>query len=425
VKTLSISTLLILLFSGFASAQWTGQVLWNFEGAPVDGAYSVAGLVSDKAGNLYGTTMGGGVSASTCYGIGCGTVFELSPGTNGTWTETVLHNFCPNYPTCPDGSNPHGGLVLDAQGNLYGTTAYGGNSNGGGGVVYELSPSGAGSWTYQTIYTFCAGSNNECQDGANPRYVTLTLDERGDLYGTTSAGGTGGYNGVVFELSPGSSGWTETVLYNFCSAGQGSVCPDGSFPQAGVTFDKSGNLYGTTSFGGSYFKNGVGGNGVVYKLTPGPAGWTETVLYDFPPSGIKGSYPEASVSFDARGNLYSTFLSLDSTNPTGVFQITTAGKFNELFLSEGLEDPEGGLLVDSVNRVMYGSATAGDAGSLFQIVPPAQLTPICTVGGVPEGNLIQDVPGNIYGTTVNGGLYRQGEYGSNGVVYECSPPSGR
>lgn len=131
-----------------AFAQWQEQVLYHFQGSP-DGAYPTAGLVADAHGNLYGTTMGGGTAPSTCYGVGCGTVFELSPNSNGTWSEKVLYTFCASNSNCPDGSNPLGGLVFDGAGNLYGTTQYGGNfsncSLDGCGVVFELSPSGSGS----------------------------------------------------------------------------------------------------------------------------------------------------------------------------------------------------------------------------------------------------------------------------------------
>src|SRR5271154_125792 len=248
---------ILVLACGLAFGQAQYKVLWNFAGAPNDGSEPTSNLVLDHHGNLYGTTLGGGSLANPpCSTIGCGTVFELSPNPDGSWTNTILYKFCTNFSQagCLDGAFPKAGLIFDVNGNLYGTTSNGGGKNcpldgRGCGAVFELSPPAlqGAAWTEALLYAFCATEmNDQCLDGGEP-VSQLTFDSTGNLFGTTSAGGTGASPaGTVFELSPGPGGWTETVLYTFCSAGGFPVCPDGDQPQAGVTFDKAGSLYGTT-----------------------------------------------------------------------------------------------------------------------------------------------------------------------------------
>jgi uncharacterized repeat protein (TIGR03803 family) len=244
---------------------------------------------------LYGTTYYGGASGTGCGGSGCGTVFQLAPGTNGKWTEKVLHSFKANG---KDGYNPDASLIFDAAGNLYGTTNAGGASDYG--TVFELVPGRNGTWTETVLYSFGQG-----KDGTGPT-AGLIFDTAGNLYGTTSAGGTGqcqDYNGniigcgTVFQLTPGTNGkWKEKVLHNFNYNGT-----DGNVPQAGLTFDLTGNLYGTTQFGGA------NGYGSVFQLTPGPNGrWRAKVLHSFNANGKDGYNPYASLIFDVAGNLYGT-----------------------------------------------------------------------------------------------------------------------
>jgi uncharacterized repeat protein (TIGR03803 family) len=215
-----------------------------------DGASPLAGVIQDGQGNLYGTTVSGG-SHDGCEG--CGVVFELGK----TGVETVLHTFCPGGGRCTDGANPYAGLIRDAHGNLYGTTEAGGAN--GAGAVFKLSQS-RGKWKETVLYSFCPGGGT-CTDGGFP-WGGLIQDSKGNVYGTTEAGGTGCGGagcGTVFELSNTGGKWTETVLYSFCSQ---SNCTDGAGPSAGVIQDAQGNLYGTT-YGG-----GPNGGGVVFKLTP-------------------------------------------------------------------------------------------------------------------------------------------------------------
>ena len=156
-------------------------------GSCTDGRAPDAGLILDAAGNLYGTTSEGGAS-------GGGVVFELTRGTDGTWSETVLHSFCSSWQNCPDGQEPEAGVIFDAAGNLYGTTVYGGANNEG--VVFELMPAADGSWTEKVLHSFVFDG----KDGVVP-YGGLVLDAAGNLYGTTAVGGIRN-GGTVFELYP-------------------------------------------------------------------------------------------------------------------------------------------------------------------------------------------------------------------------------
>jgi len=262
---------------------WTETVLHSFKGYPTDGSYPYAGVIFDAAGNLYGTTGGGGT-----YGVG--TVFELSPAAGGGWTETVLHSF-----NGSDGHGPEAGLIFDAAGKLYGTTAWGGTGtdclNTGCGTVFKLTPVAGGGWTETVLHSF---SNT---DGALP-FAGLIFDAAGNLYGTTQQGGSYGF-GTVFELTPtAGGGWTETVLFSFNGNWSGR---DGGLPEAGLIFDAAGNLYGTTGAGGTY------AYGTAFELTPtAGGGWTETVLHSFNNNGTDGESPLAGLIFDAAGNLYGT-----------------------------------------------------------------------------------------------------------------------
>jgi uncharacterized repeat protein (TIGR03803 family) len=214
------------------------NIIHNFADSTTDGRNPVSySLTLDAAGNVYGTTQYGGAN-------GEGTVFELKPASGSTWTETLLYSFGQAF--SGDGNNPRSSLAWDSHGNLYGTTLNGGVYDDG--TVFELSPSGSGTWTESLLYSFCALT--DCSDGADPG-STLALDAAGNVYGTTDFGGVfengHEYGGVLFELSPSASGtWTETVLHDF---GSGT---DGYLAGTGVVFDSAGNLYGTTSDGGTY-----------------------------------------------------------------------------------------------------------------------------------------------------------------------------
>jgi uncharacterized repeat protein (TIGR03803 family) len=402
-NALLLAAVVILSCMYVAAQQY--QVLYDL---PSD-SEPLGGLVFDSAGNLYGTTGGGGVSG--CFGgsVPCGTVFELSPGSGGTWTFTTIYEFCASDRNCPDGAFPLAGLAIDSLGNLYGTTQYGGMSTCevGCGVVFELSPPSArgGTWTYTNLHTFC--SITDCADGANPRFGALTLDKIGNLYGTAENGGKGA--GVVFELSPLGGGWTETVLYNFCSdVGLNNQCLDGNTPQSSVTFDQAGNLYGTTMWGGLYsYKNGLG-SGVVFKLSLGTNGWTQAVVYAFPGSGSKGSNPIAPVGLDPSGNLYTTASGYYAEGVSGVGKISRGGQAHEIRLDDTAPS---GVLIDTKRNVLYGYTFS----SVYEINASGKITSLPDGGSVAYGTLIEDESGNLYGVSSQGGRF------GGGVVYEITP----
>lgn len=203
-----------------------------------DGLYPQAGLIMDKAGNLYGTTtQGGGHHSQNCR-EGCGTVFELTP----KGKETILYSFCAQK-KCIDGYTPAAPLIMDADGDLYGTTEYGGGKKEG--TVFELAADGSET----VLYSFCM--LHDCRDGANPESALL-MDASGVLYGVTGAGSV---RGVAFSLTP--SG-TETILHGFCSK---TGCADGNEP-SGLTMDGKGNLYGTT------YAGGAADLGTVFRVIP-------------------------------------------------------------------------------------------------------------------------------------------------------------
>jgi uncharacterized repeat protein (TIGR03803 family) len=317
-----------------ASGHWRETILYKFSGGS-DGKYPSSGLVRDSNGNLYGTTSQGG--SSSC---GCGVVFEVDP----SGTETVLYSF-----TQTDGEYPSGGLIFDAHGDLFGTTSNGGTY--GNGAVFELIPKSDGTWTEQVLYSFIDNSG----DGANPD-SGVVMDNAGNLYGTTESGGNNPGDGIVFELKHSGSGWKESILYSFTGGA------DGGRPFAGLAIH-DGNLYGTTISGGS-------GAGAVFELQPGSTGWTETVIYAFK-GHPDGANPEAGVIFDKSGNLYGTTYSggwrycfigcgtIFKLTPKsgGGWQETVLYHFNGRGVGDG-ENPEAGLLQDAKGH-LYGTAPVG------------------------------------------------------------------
>jgi len=275
--------------------KWVESVIYQFSGGS-DGSFPVGGVTMDRKGNLFGTTRDRGGSCN------CGVVFKLSPMTNGGWNFQVLHTFVGGS----DGFDPQGRMVIDSAGNFFGTTARGGGcttDSDGCGTVYELSPRSNGTWNYQIIYVFKAGS-----DGGAP-VAQLALDKKGNLYGTAAYHGVHN-RGVVFELRHSSGGWREAVLHNF--TGQ-----DGALPNSGVTFDSAGNLYGVTYLGGAT------NAGVVYKLYPANNKWHEIVLHSFA-NGTDGAYAWdfGGVAVDKSGNVFGTTLNGGAHNAGIVFEIT-------------------------------------------------------------------------------------------------------
>jgi uncharacterized repeat protein (TIGR03803 family) len=332
----------------------TETVLYNFCSVPncADGANPVGSLVRDSAGNLYGVTVNGGEHNNCIDSGGCGVVFELTPNSGGTWTETVLHSFTGAE---DDGENPASGLVLDSTGNLYGTTQYSGALWG---LVFELSPTEGGVWQETVLYSFTGG-----QDGGNP--TSVVLDSAGDLYGTAVSGGDpngvscSGFNGcgVVFELTPNQNGtWQETVLHAF--AGNA----DGGFPFGAVSIDSSGNLFGAALEGANTSCGGYG-CGVVFELILAD-GWTENVLHSF--SGADGESPNGNLTISPTGSIYGTTRFGGANEKDGVvYELipTLNGSWNENGVSlEGKFGftPTAGLTLGAGQA--YGTTSGGGTG---------------------------------------------------------------
>lgn len=379
--TFGCGTVFELIRPTSADGVWTESVLYSFQGG-TDGAGPSGGVIFDQAGNLYGTTSGGGQN-SACPN--CGTVFELSPPStaDSSWTETVLHRF---EDGTQDGASPMGSLVFDKAGNLYGTTFVGGVFAG---TVFELSPpsTSGGSWAESLIYGFTGGT-----DGLSPE-SGLIIGQDGALYGTASGGGYlscgGGGCGVAFRLSPPAvrgGQWTEHVLYTF-----GSQHNDPRFPSGALVFDGAGNLYGTAAGGGAYKL------GAIFELIrppQGQGGWTEIVLHSFA-GGKDGSYPQNNLTLDGQGVLYG--VTDQGGGGTGggacqdgcgtVFKLVLSailgGAWTEQVLhrfgyqlSDGFAPTLSGLL--RLGNVFYGTTTYGGGdtgtcpigcGTVFRLIP--------------------------------------------------------
>ena len=435
-KWVAVTALTIIASGSEVLAQSaTFTIINQFNGA--DGRQPVGNLISDSVGNIYGVTNEGG-KTSQCSN-GCGTVFKLSKTSSGRWTRTVLHEFAGGT----DGSFPGAGLVMDSHGNVYGTTQLGGV--GSSGVVYELSPTESGSWKENVLHAFQGG-----WDGAQP-YSQMVFDGMGNLYGTTSEGGTGncgsgGSCGTVFEVSPNASGgWSETIIYNFSGNG------DGWDPVGPLVFDNHGNFYGTAVMGGSsnddcgpYY-----GCGEVFQLSPSSdGGWSKATVYAFQ-EDLNGGYPYGGVILDAEGNLYGT----DSTGgrPSDcqafqgcglAFALRPNGKGawteSTLFAFGDSKDDFGtstgafpyGSLVFGPSGYLYGTASYGGRlnngnnayGVIFQLSPDAEGWKETVLhvfhlsdGANPAYGLLPDGSGNLFGTTFLGGQ------NNGGVVFEITP----
>jgi uncharacterized repeat protein (TIGR03803 family) len=419
------------------------QVIHNFctQRTCADGEVPRNGLVMDAAGNLYGTASAGGTENK-------GTAFELIQ-TNGKWREKRLHNFCQvGGGGCDDGSSPQSALIMDAAGNLYGTTEDGGSGHqgaifeilhqnggrgykllqsfhpgqgespttgltyvgaatgapydgasplygtaGGGahgqGVAYELTKGPGGRWSLTTIHDFCSLAN--CADGSGTE-SELISDANGNLYGTTNTGGAHG-QGVVFELSNVQGVWSETVLHDFCA--QANCADGGNFYGTpligfapGLVMDATGNLFGATSGGGAV-KQGC--CGVLYKLAPNGNAFTYSVLYDFCSLNacLDGASPEGGLTLDANGNL---------------FGFTYSGGGNNA-------DPDhlgGGTLYEF-------------SGSTLTTLHAFCAQTNCADGAYPFGIPVLDASGTLFGMTEIGGVNGYLPTFSGGTAFELTP----
>ena len=328
------------------SQGWRGTVLHSF-GEGNDGWYPQAAVIFDKKGNMYGTTVEGGP-----YGFG--TVFEMSPTSGDKWTETVLHGF-----NLYGENMPMGPVNFDVFGNLYGTTELGG---AGWGAIFQMTPpsSPGGQWTENVIYNF-----TDTNDGAFPQ-SGLLIDKQGNLYGTSYFAGIQD-SGTVYELKRTETGWQEITLYEFQRA------DDGSNPSGPLTTDGRGNLYGTTD------EAGAGRCGVVFKLAYSHGTWADQTLYSFD-CGPDGGNPWGGVTLDRLGNLYGTTSQGGAYGYGTVFQLSPNpdGTWSETALHSFTNSADGayprwGVVPDQLGR-LYGVATGGappcSCGTVFEILPP-------------------------------------------------------
>ena len=378
----------------------TEKIIYSFTGG-TDGAAPAGGLVMDASGNLYGVTESGGTN-------GAGTVFELNPGSGGSWTKTVLYSFTF---TSADVWLPTSNLVFDAKGNLYGIGPEGG-ANGAGGI-FELSPGSNGTWTEKIIYSFTGGTD------IVPFQSYLTIDSAGNLYGYLenfiSSSGTTSYGGV-FEIQANANGtWTEKVLHTF-SGGN-----DGTAPYGGqLAVDSAGNVYGEAY-------NGARDFGLVFELVRGSNGsWREKTLHTFMGAADGSTITPGTLVIDASGNVFGTstwnaFELLPGSNGTWTEKVlhTFGGGSDGAY-------PESGLTLAS-SGTLYGTTYEGGMhrGTVFQLTPSSNgtwaekvLHRFTTTGGdgiYPNSPLVVDGHGNVFGITTDGGI------SNNGVVFEVTP----
>ena len=429
-----------------ATAKWKEQVLYSFQGG-TDGATPAGGVVFDKQGNLYGATQQGG--GSNCSPMAaCGTVYQLAPPAKqgDPWTETVLHVF--QGKQYNDGEFPSGGVIADAAGNIYGTTAYGGTGDcvllgikGGCGTVFELSPpqTKGGKWPYAILYSFATAKQGYVPWG------DLVFDSAGNLYGATYFGGGKGttcdafykYCGAIYELSPPQTKggkWTEQILHSFAGGA------DGANPNGGLVLDREGSIYGTTYIGGYNCPHNSGqGCGTVFKLGPPTVkggGWTEKQLHVFK-NGDDGAQPSAGVILDTTGSLYGG--AEGGTEGGGiVFRLTKSSRspWQETILYSFSSNSYGyapAISLFGETGDIYGTTNVGPgeslAGSVFRLKPSSGRGPWTISilhgftnqpdGAFPNAPIILE-SGSIFGATQYGGT------GSNcarycGTVYEVSP----
>ncbi len=373
----------------------TFTTLYTFTGTNSSPANPYAGLIQDKTGNLYGTTLNGGLASH-------GTVFKLD--TAGVLT--TVHSFGARG----DGIKPYAGLVRDGAGNLFGMTPWGVGRKAGNGIIYRIETTGKEAIPYR----FTGGA-----DGGNP-HGGLIRDQSANLYGGTETGGKHGC-GVVFKLNNG----VETTLYTFTGS---EVNGDGCSVAGNLVRDDIGNLYGTTSFGGN-----LPGCGTVFKLD---TGGNETILHAFNCSGTDGSVPQAGLILDSVGYLYGTTMNSSPMGAGTVFKIDTAGSnYSLLYTFSGGADggtPLGPVIMDNAGNLYGTTRYGGDlscgaprgCGVVFKLTSTGKETVLHTFSGpdgmVPSSGLLRDGAGNLYGTAPRGGNGGCGGSGC-GVIFKITP----
>jgi uncharacterized repeat protein (TIGR03803 family) len=381
------------------------QVLHSFASGN-DASAPVGQLTIGQNGRLYGTAVEGG-STTACNGYGCGAVFELAQQ-NGNWHEAVLANFSSDNSAMA----PYGPLVLDSAGNIYGVGANPGviGNQSYSGQLFELALND-GSYTTSTIHYFLGGSN----DAGTPN-PGLVEDSQGNFYGSSGNGGEQNNNGVVFRFSPNADGtWTETLIYSF--GGDSNVV----IPYGTMAIDSQGNLYGTTIVGGAY------GLGSVYKLSLINGTWSVQDLYDFPPTIQGPSY--GGIALDSKGNLYVVSQYGGSYGVGSIFKLTPTvdyWKYSLIHSFTGSTDggyPGGSIAIDNAGNI-YGTTLRGGlfgSGTVYKFAPEQKGWKETVIHNFPATEplwnpqgVIRNVQGNLYGITSYGGKY------SFGTAYEIT-----
>jgi len=414
IRALGVLAVTVLAGSLIASPQASAgklTVLHAFctDNYCTDGASPQGTLALDAAGNLYGTTQG---TNSVYEGYPYGTVFKIAP--NRAFTR--LHAFCTAL-GCKDGIYPQSDITLDAKGNLYGTTSMGGARQKG--VVFKVTPAGG----FSTLHSFCSTEIvSVCVDGDQPE-GSVVLDSAGLVYGLTYNGGPNGY-GLLYKISTAN---VLTSVYPFCAM---SGCIDGQRPDGRLLSDGKGNFYGVTYYGGA------NGYGSVFRVNV--ATKRLTTLYSFCRlTGCSdGAYPRGGLVFDKAGNLYGvTTYGGGATNNGALFKIAPNRAYNVLrrFCTLSLcpdgARPNGGLAINAAG-VIYGTTSAGGnssgRGVLFRydtvkkaygVTYSFCAQPSCNDGANPavDAGVVIDKLGNLYGTTIYGGKSNQG------IVYKVVP----
>jgi len=398
----------------FAPGAWAAtkyKTLYVFQGGN-DGRSPQQGLTLDNAGNLYGTTLLGG--GAGCGGKGCGTVFKLAPNSDGSWSESLLYIFRDNN------GGPAAALILDPAGNLFGTT-YG--VQWAWGSVFQLEPNLDGSWTESTIWL---PKTIDDGYGSNSK---LTMDDGGSLYWQTEWGGGGVEAGSILRLTPNSDGsWTYSKLHTFGIGTSG----DGRLPiHNGMVFDKAGNLYGATAYGGST------DSGTVFKVVAQQDGtWKEKPIYRFT-GGKDGVNPVSELVFGPDGSLYGTTYRGTLTGygmvykmtlqPNGSWRKSTIHNFTG---KDGI-NPDGGVVFDAAGSLYGTTYYGGDmscnaplgCGTVYKLTPTSNSAWKINVlhkfhdrpGSNAVGALVLDGEGNLYGSTGGDGV------NTFGSVFEIAP----
>jgi uncharacterized repeat protein (TIGR03803 family) len=395
-----------LAFSNLAGAGTKEKVLHRFDYK--HGAFPAADLIEDEQGNLYGVTSGGDINGYKCGVYDCGVVFELSRSAGGGWTYSVLYAFKGGA----DAGNPDGRLIFDKQGNLYGAAASDGPN--GGGAIFKLTPGSGGSWTESFAHSFPSNGN----DGYFPA-GDLVSDAKGNLYGSTLSG----LGGVVYELSPQPDGsWSETVLCHFDNESYGEE------DFSGVVVDEQGNVYGSTFLGNDQLHS----KGTVFELSPNShGGWNEKIIHNFLGT-FDGSSPRSPLTLDSAGNLYGSTTAGGANGLGTIFKLSlgSRGKWQEKVIynfnyDNGLASPER-VVFDSQGDILGTSFGGGSTGSgmVWELSPHTGGGWKAKVlynfqngsdGSRPLGLLIGN-DGSLCGPTESGG----GRYGY-GTVFEVVP----